>query len=152
MTGLTGTLLYMAPEVATLQPYNHTADVYSFGILLWQLLTCEQPYCCIETKLLYRDIVMNFVRPSINSKNAWPKELINLIQLCWHPDYEIRPNFEQVIKSLDYIINNLIDDRKKNFDVVGQQPWSTTTMILSYFIPFLALYLSFYLGSFLFDK
>eukprot|EP00560_Eucampia_antarctica_P004650 CAMPEP_0197836412 /NCGR_PEP_ID=MMETSP1437-20131217/28896_1 /TAXON_ID=49252 ORGANISM="Eucampia antarctica, Strain CCMP1452" /NCGR_SAMPLE_ID=MMETSP1437 /ASSEMBLY_ACC=CAM_ASM_001096 /LENGTH=591 /DNA_ID=CAMNT_0043442569 /DNA_START=42 /DNA_END=1814 /DNA_ORIENTATION=- len=35
MSGETGSLRYMAPEVADGQPYNHKADVYSFGIILW---------------------------------------------------------------------------------------------------------------------
>lgn len=34
----------MAGEVALGLPYNDTADVYSFTILLWQILSCQQPY------------------------------------------------------------------------------------------------------------
>ena len=44
MTGGTGSLRYMAPEVADSRPYNHKADIYAFGILLWELLSCKKPY------------------------------------------------------------------------------------------------------------
>jgi serine/threonine protein kinase len=37
LSGNTGSLRYMAPEVALDKPYNHKVDVYSFGILLWQV-------------------------------------------------------------------------------------------------------------------
>jgi serine/threonine protein kinase len=38
MTGNTGSLRYMAPEVALRRPYSEKADVYSFGILVWQVI------------------------------------------------------------------------------------------------------------------
>jgi len=38
MSGETGSLRYMAPEVADNRPYNHKADVYSFGIILWEMV------------------------------------------------------------------------------------------------------------------
>jgi serine/threonine protein kinase len=37
LTGATGSLGYMAPEVYRRQQYNHKADVFSFGVLLWEL-------------------------------------------------------------------------------------------------------------------
>ena len=44
MSGFTGTVVYMAPEVALRQLYNEKVDVYSFGILFWQLLSGENPF------------------------------------------------------------------------------------------------------------
>jgi serine/threonine protein kinase len=37
MSGNTGTAIYMAPEVALRQPYTEKADIYSFGMILWQM-------------------------------------------------------------------------------------------------------------------
>ena len=44
LTGQTGSLRYMAPEVATSQPYNHKAEVFSFATCLWQMCSHEVPY------------------------------------------------------------------------------------------------------------
>ena len=39
-----GTLLYMAPEILDGQPYNHTADIWSLGCILYELCTLEKPF------------------------------------------------------------------------------------------------------------
>lgn len=44
LTGNTGSRRYMAPEVATVRPYNLSVDAYSFGILLWELSALEKPF------------------------------------------------------------------------------------------------------------
>ncbi|XP_031287382.1 serine/threonine-protein kinase STY17-like isoform X2 [Pistacia vera] len=44
MTAETGTYRWMAPEVIGHKPYDHKADVFSFGIVLWELISAEIPY------------------------------------------------------------------------------------------------------------
>ena len=44
LTGYTGTRAYMAPEVALRLQYNEKVDIYSFGILFWQILSGEVPF------------------------------------------------------------------------------------------------------------
>jgi serine/threonine protein kinase len=43
LTGRTGSIPYMAPEVMLCKKYNHKVDVYSFGILLWELFALKIP-------------------------------------------------------------------------------------------------------------
>ena len=96
MTGLIGTSHWMAPEILLSNPYyDEKVDVYSFGILLWELLTSQQPYkgedpnkfpiLCIEKNL----------RPIIPENT--PIKLKKLIENCWNRDPEIRPSFQQII-------------------------------------------------------
>jgi serine/threonine protein kinase len=45
MTAETGTYRWMAPEVIEHKPYDERADVFSFGVVLWELLTCKVCVC-----------------------------------------------------------------------------------------------------------
>jgi serine/threonine protein kinase len=45
MTAETGTYRWMAPEVIEHKPYDEKADVFSFGVVMWELLTCKVRVC-----------------------------------------------------------------------------------------------------------
>jgi serine/threonine protein kinase len=80
MTGLMGTAHWMAPEVLLSVPsYGCSVDVYSFGIVLWELLTGEAPYAGLRPP----DIALRVptgLRPQIPSH--CPVGLRKLIQEC----------------------------------------------------------------------
>lgn len=44
MTGFLGTFHWMAPEIFDNKPYSLKADVFSFGICIWEILSRETPY------------------------------------------------------------------------------------------------------------
>lgn len=96
MSGETGSLRYMAPEVASSQPYNQKADVYSFGIILWELVAYEKPYSGMNREEFYEKVVHSGLRPEITKK--FPDDLANLIRNCWSHEIEIRPNFSKIIE------------------------------------------------------
>ena len=81
MSGETGSLRYMAPEVASAQPYNHKADVYSFGMILWELVAYEKPFDGMNREEFYEKVVHGGYRPEITRK--FPEDLANLIQSSW---------------------------------------------------------------------
>ncbi|CAM9703495.1 unnamed protein product, partial [Heterosigma akashiwo] len=98
MTGDTGTLRYMAPEVAVHQPYNEKADVYSFSLILWQLLTLERPFEGMSADDYYDYVVEQHVRPTLFEE--WPAGLRELLHRCWHKRHSRRPNFPEVLSAL----------------------------------------------------
>jgi serine/threonine protein kinase len=81
MSGETGSLRYMAPEVAACLPYNQKADVYSFGIILWELIALQKPYDGMNREEFYRRVVHGGERPPIKQK--WPEDLTELMKSCW---------------------------------------------------------------------
>ena len=103
MSGETGSLRYMAPEVAEGLPYNSAVDVYSFGIILWELNAGKKPFEGLNRELFYERIVHGGERPPLSRK--WPKELTNLMMECWDTDIKNRPKFCDVIGRLDDILS-----------------------------------------------
>jgi len=47
----------MAPEVAANQPYNEKADVYGYGVILWEMLANDLPYKKLHTHNFYKEVV-----------------------------------------------------------------------------------------------
>ena len=93
MTGNTGTLAYMAPEVALRKPYNEKVDVYSFAILLWQMLSGME---------VNGELALGGDRrpplPAIAARA--PIGVTDLIERCWHADHTKRPDFTAILRYL----------------------------------------------------
>ncbi|KAK9051906.1 hypothetical protein SSX86_028534 [Deinandra increscens subsp. villosa] len=112
MTAETGTYRWMAPEVIEHKPYDLKADVFSFGIVLWELLTGKLPYEYLTPVQAAIGVVQKGLRPTI-PKNTQPK-LAELLVKCWQKDPSLRPNFSEIIDILKEItteIENAEDKR-----------------------------------------
>ncbi|KAI4316480.1 hypothetical protein L6164_024458 [Bauhinia variegata] len=103
LTGETGTYVYMAPEVIRCEPYNEKCDVYSFGVILNELLTGKYPY--IETDYgptkIAMEVVEGKLRPELpEDKDGELAELIELICVCWDGNPAVRPSFATITNTL----------------------------------------------------
>ena len=116
MTGNTGSLRYMAPEVALRKPYNEKVDVYSFGIMVWQMATDGVPFKGLSREQFMQEVVIGKRRPKLDT--SWPAGFCNLLTACWHFDSMARPSFSTVVIDL----NNLIGDggKKKRGKLIGR--------------------------------
>ncbi|XP_062101111.1 serine/threonine-protein kinase STY8-like [Humulus lupulus] len=112
MTAETGTYRWMAPEVINHQPYDQNADVFSFSIVLWELVTAKIPYESM-TPLQAALGVRQGLRPELPS-NAHPK-LLELMQRCWDGTPCDRPSFSDVRAELE----NLLIEVQENSEVNG---------------------------------
>ncbi|XP_059656422.1 serine/threonine-protein kinase STY8-like [Cornus florida] len=101
MTAETGTYRWMAPEVIEHKPYDHKADVFSYGIVLWELLTKELPYSYLTPIQAAIGVVQQGLRPTI-PKNTHPK-LAELLQKCWQQNPTLRPEFSEILGILQQI-------------------------------------------------
>mmetsp|Transcript_60767 Transcript_60767/g.72166 ORF Transcript_60767/g.72166 Transcript_60767/m.72166 type:complete len:382 (+) Transcript_60767:66-1211(+) len=98
LTGYTGSLRFMAPEVALCRPYNLSADVFSFGILLWMIITCLTPYRGFNVAMYENLVVCKGLRPPI--KNSWPESFKRLLESAWSPKTKARPSFDDLMCAL----------------------------------------------------
>ena len=90
-----GTLRYMAPEVAMDKGYGMEADVYSFGILLWQICGLKKPYSSIKSVDEFEDkVFFRGVRPKVGE--YWPEYLKETVHDCWSPEPSKRPTIKTV--------------------------------------------------------
>ncbi|XP_057966395.1 serine/threonine-protein kinase STY46 [Malania oleifera] len=114
MTAETGTYRWMAPEVIEHKPYDHKADIFSFGVVLWELLTGKIPYEYLTPLQAAIGVVQKGMRPTI-PKHTNPK-LIELLERCWQQDPALRPDFSEIIEILKQIAKEVGDegeDRRK---------------------------------------
>ena len=102
LTGNTGTLRYMAPEVALGRQYNSSVDVYSFGVIIWQVLRAKVPFREMGKKAYIQEVVVGGRRPPLDRR--WPEGFSSLLQKCWHEDKDLRPSFSVVVSELDVLI------------------------------------------------
>ncbi|KAJ0034541.1 hypothetical protein Pint_24774 [Pistacia integerrima] len=101
MTGETGTLGYMAPEVLQGKPYNRRCDVYSFGICLWEIYCCDMPYPDLSFADVSSAVVRQNLRPDI--PRCCPNSLVNVMRKCWDGNPERRPEMDEVVRMLEAI-------------------------------------------------
>ena len=100
MTKQKGTFQWMAPEVIKGSTYSESSDVFSFGIIMNELVTRIPPYHGTDKKDVAKKVVNNpKYRPPYNEKKV-PKDWIDIMTKCWEHDEKKRPNFGEVIELL----------------------------------------------------
>ena len=99
MTGNCGTVQWMAPEVLANRDYDEKADVYSYGIIVWELLSRECPYEGMTAIQCALAVLNRDKRPEIPK---WcPPGLHALIKACVKKEPSERPTFVEIIQMLD---------------------------------------------------
>ncbi|KAL0914003.1 hypothetical protein M5K25_017500 [Dendrobium thyrsiflorum] len=118
MTAETGTYRWMAPEVIEHNPYDHKADVFSFAIMIWELLTgkspLQLPYEYLTPLQAAVGVVQKGLRPAIPKHTNL--KLAELLEKCWQQDPALRPDFSEILDKLQLIAKEVKDeseDRRK---------------------------------------
>lgn len=102
MTGNTGSLRYMAPEVVLGQPYNEKVDVYSFAVVMWAIATGREPFAGFDVQSHRCRVVLAGERPKL--KKSWPAEFSDLLNECWRTVSEERPSFVEISSRVSKIV------------------------------------------------
>src|SRR3989337_765022 len=93
-----GVISYMAPEILRGKEYTIASDIYSFGMIMWKLITGRMPFWDqnVDKELIIK-ICKNFRPPIIRNT---PIGYIELMQKCWDSDPNNRPTTPYIHKKL----------------------------------------------------
>jgi len=113
-----GNIKYSAPEILKMKysrevkqyAYGEKTDVYSFGLLWWQILTKGDPFNPRPDRYNSKDGLANYIlegnRPAIPP--SWPISLKTMISNCWSQSASMRPTFRAILDSWDKLALDLL--------------------------------------------
>ncbi|XAR59159.1 Non-specific serine/threonine protein kinase [Bertholletia excelsa] len=124
-----GTYRWMAPEMIKRKSYGRKVDVYSFGLILWEMIAGAIPYEDMTPIQAAFAVVNKNLRPSI--PKDCPPAMRALIEQCWSLQPEKRPEFWQVAKALEQFESalaihgtlNLVQNPPCRDEKKGLRPW-----------------------------
>nr|XP_046260267.1 mitogen-activated protein kinase kinase kinase 20 isoform X1 [Scatophagus argus]XP_046260268.1 mitogen-activated protein kinase kinase kinase 20 isoform X1 [Scatophagus argus] len=96
---LVGTFPWMAPEVIQSLPVSETCDTFSYGVVLWEMITREIPFKGLEGLQVAWLVVEKNERLTIPS--GCPVSFAELLRNCWATDPKERPMFKQILSTLE---------------------------------------------------
>ncbi|XP_060845719.1 fibroblast growth factor receptor homolog 1-like, partial [Rhopalosiphum padi] len=97
-------LKWMAPEALSRGLYTIQSDVWSYGVLLWEIMTLgDRPYPSVPNT----EILLNFLKSGHRMEKPFycSREIYSVMQDCWNIDPSHRPAFNEVVKYLDKILS-----------------------------------------------
>uniref|UniRef100_A0A3Q3WE46 Mitogen-activated protein kinase kinase kinase 12 n=1 Tax=Mola mola TaxID=94237 RepID=A0A3Q3WE46_MOLML len=94
-----GTVAWMAPEVIRNEPVSEKVDIWSFGVVLWEMLTGEIPYKDVDSSAIIWGVGNNSLQLPI--PDSCPDGFKILLRQCWNCKPRNRPSFRQILLHLD---------------------------------------------------
>ncbi|PKK76138.1 kinase-like protein, partial [Rhizophagus irregularis] len=89
-----GVIPYIAPEIFKGSAFSKESDIYSMGMIMWELTTGCKPFANIDhdVNLIYK--IIDGKQPKIT--NDTPECISNLMKRCWNPDPSKRPRITEI--------------------------------------------------------
>ena len=116
-----GTYAWMAPEVIRSSLFSKGSDIWSYGVLLWELLTGEVPYRGIDGLAVAYGVAVNKLTLPIPS--TCPEPFAKLMKECWEQDPHIRPSFALILQQLTAIEEAVLTNMPQESFHSMQEDW-----------------------------
>jgi serine/threonine protein kinase len=101
-----GTPAYMAPECLKTESFDEKSDVWSFGVVLWELITRQIPWEGLEPTRIYAEVTTGN-RLKVPDNSGFPADYVTLMRSCWLDHPKDRPSFREILKKLRSIKKSL---------------------------------------------
>ncbi|GAB9471725.1 hypothetical protein Gpo141_00008925 [Globisporangium polare] len=119
-----GTPFWAAPEVIRHEDYDEKADVYSYAIVLWELVERKDPYETLNAYQVPLLVANDGLRPA-EFINAAPLGLDHIMKQCWDADPEQRPTFAEIAETLEKWLRP--DEESEDLSMHIQREQTTAT-------------------------
>jgi len=103
-----GSYPWMAPETMQAKPFTSAADIFSLGVIIWELLSGKEPWEHARSADIIRQEVLAGIRLSI--PNEVHPGFQQLVQQCWNPDPSARPSAKTVFDQVSSIVKSLVPE------------------------------------------
>jgi len=92
--------IWLAPEILLNEDYDQRVDIYSYGIILFELMTRKRPFADIKFLSTIQDKIVAGDRPTF-TKSSYPDDFVHILTKCWDQSKEKRPDFNWIIKRIE---------------------------------------------------
>ncbi|GET66842.1 kinase-like domain-containing protein [Rhizophagus irregularis DAOM 181602=DAOM 197198] len=117
LNSIYGNLPYIAPEVIVKMEYSFASDVYSIGMLMWEISSGQPPFINFENDYYLAMNIINGMRPKIVP--GTPLEYEELMEQCWDADPTKRPDIDTLGDKIDEMNRlNFQNELKKNKSII----------------------------------
>lgn len=101
-----GTPAYMAPECLKTESFDEKSDIWSFGVVLWEMITRKTPWEGMEPTRIYAEVTTG-TRLPIPDNSGFPADYIQVMKQCWLEVPKDRPSFREIVKRLRVVKKSL---------------------------------------------
>ena len=99
--------IWVSPEVLNADKVTEMVDIYSLGVIMWEIFSGDIPYAEVDSRSIPYMVVVQGFRPSLEAVIKESTQIGLLISECWAADPKNRPHAITILATLREILINL---------------------------------------------